>query len=73
MQRRWCRQSENRLRERDRGDGVDGEKECFFAKLGIVSFQVGSIEGRVGVHHLDESQQAKNFTFKCHREGNEMI
>ncbi|KAG5525977.1 hypothetical protein RHGRI_032311 [Rhododendron griersonianum] len=40
--------------------------------LGIVSFQVGSIEGRVGVHHLDESQQAKNFTFKCHREGNEI-
>ncbi|KAI8549798.1 hypothetical protein RHMOL_Rhmol06G0053300 [Rhododendron molle] len=34
MQRRWCRQSENRLRERDRGDGVDGEKECFFAKMG---------------------------------------
>nr|POE84182.1 protein rae1 [Quercus suber]POE84840.1 protein rae1 [Quercus suber] len=34
--------------------------------------QVGSIEGRVGVHHLDESQQAKNFTFKCHRDGNEI-
>jgi mRNA export factor len=30
---------------------------------------VGSIEGRVGVHHLDDSQQSKNFTFKCHREG----
>ncbi|KAG2396279.1 Protein RAE1-like protein [Vigna angularis] len=34
--------------------------------------QVGSIEGRVGVHHLDDSQQGKNFTFKCHREGNEI-
>ncbi|KAJ8528952.1 hypothetical protein K7X08_035770 [Anisodus acutangulus] len=33
---------------------------------------VGSIEGRVGVHHLDDSQQSKNFTFKCHREGNEI-
>lgn len=24
------------------------------------------------MHHLDDSQQAKNFTFKCHREGNEI-
>ncbi|XP_021813386.1 protein RAE1-like isoform X2 [Prunus avium] len=31
--------------------------------------QVGSIEGRVGVQHLDEKQNDKNFTFKCHREG----
>ncbi|CAK9160454.1 unnamed protein product [Ilex paraguariensis] len=35
-------------------------------------FLIGSIEGRVGVHHLDDSQQSKNFTFKCHREGNEI-
>ncbi|KAG2377085.1 Protein RAE1-like protein [Vigna angularis] len=34
--------------------------------------QVGSIEGRVGVHHLDDAQQTKNFTFKCHRENNEI-
>ncbi|KAL2349086.1 hypothetical protein Fmac_003086 [Flemingia macrophylla] len=34
--------------------------------------QVGSIEGRVGVHHLDDAQQSKNFTFKCHRENNEI-
>ncbi|GMN47114.1 hypothetical protein TIFTF001_016295 [Ficus carica] len=33
---------------------------------------VGSIEGRVGVHHLDDSQQSKNFTFKCHRDGTEI-
>ncbi|CAH8392654.1 unnamed protein product [Eruca vesicaria subsp. sativa] len=33
---------------------------------------VGSIEGRVGVHHLDDAQQNKNFTFKCHRDGNEI-
>ncbi|CAN7007986.1 unnamed protein product, partial [Brassica rapa subsp. trilocularis] len=32
----------------------------------------GSIEGRVGVHHLDDSQQNKSFTFKCHRDGNEI-
>lgn len=24
------------------------------------------------MHHLDEQQQSKNFTFKCHREGNEI-
>ena len=34
--------------------------------------QVGSIEGRVGVQHLDDAQQSKNFTFKCHREGNDI-
>ncbi|KAH0861543.1 hypothetical protein HID58_089804, partial [Brassica napus] len=27
---------------------------------------------RVGVHHLDDSQQNKNFAFKCHRDGNEI-
>ena len=32
-------------------------------------YLVGSIEGRVAVHHVDDSQQARNFTFKCHREG----
>ncbi|XVF67169.1 hypothetical protein PTKIN_Ptkin10aG0099000 [Pterospermum kingtungense] len=32
--------------------------------------QVGSIEGRVGVRHLDDLPQGKNFTFKCHREAN---
>ncbi|KAK8645822.1 hypothetical protein V6N13_119633 [Hibiscus sabdariffa] len=35
-------------------------------------FLVGSIEGRVGVHHLDDGQQSKNFTFKCHRDGSEI-
>ncbi|KAK3184924.1 hypothetical protein Dsin_032210 [Dipteronia sinensis] len=34
--------------------------------------QAGSIEGRVGVHHLDDAQQSKNFTFKCQRDGNEI-
>ncbi|KAI3835835.1 hypothetical protein MKW92_019700 [Papaver armeniacum] len=35
-------------------------------------FLVGSIEGRVGVHHLDEALKEKNFTFKCHRVGQEI-
>ncbi|KAK2655727.1 hypothetical protein Ddye_008779 [Dipteronia dyeriana] len=39
---------------------------------GKVSNMVGSIKGRVGVHHLDDAQQSKNFTFKCHRDGNEI-
>jgi WD40 repeat protein len=33
---------------------------------------VGSIEGRVAVQHIDEAQQSKNFTFKCHRDNNDV-
>lgn len=32
-------------------------------------FLVGSIEGRVAVHHVEEAASSKNFTFKCHRDG----
>ena len=39
----------------------------------LFTLKVGSIEGRVGVHHIDDSQQSKNFTFKCHREGNDIF
>jgi hypothetical protein len=35
-------------------------------------FLVGSIEGRVAVQHIDDSEQAKNFTFKCHRDNNDV-
>ena len=38
---------------------------CFPDSTGYL---VGSIEGRVAVHHVDDSQQSKNFTFKCHRD-----
>ncbi|KAK7246777.1 hypothetical protein RIF29_41647 [Crotalaria pallida] len=48
------------------------QTRCLAAFPDQQGFLVGSIEGRVGVHHLDESQQSKNFTFKCHREGNEI-
>ena len=34
--------------------------------------QVGSVEGRVAVHHVEDSMQSKNFTFKCHRDGNDV-
>lgn len=35
-------------------------------------FLLGSIEGRVAVQHIDDSQQSKNFTFKCHRDNNDI-
>jgi len=38
---------------------------CFPNKLG---FAVGSIEGRVGIHHIEEKDSTDNFAFKCHRE-----
>ncbi|KAL9224741.1 hypothetical protein vseg_000750 [Gypsophila vaccaria] len=48
------------------------QTRCVAAFPDKQGFLVGSIEGRVGVHHLDESQPNKNFTFKCHREGNDI-
>lgn len=48
------------------------QTRCLAAFPDQQGFLVGSIEGRVGVHHLDDSQQTKNFTFKCHRDGNEI-
>ncbi|GBG79401.1 hypothetical protein CBR_g29549 [Chara braunii] len=35
-------------------------------------YLVGSIEGRVAVQHLDDSHASKNFTFKCHRDQNDI-
>jgi len=37
---------------------------CFPDKTG---FALGSIEGRVAIHHVDAAYEAKNFAFKCHR------
>ncbi|KAH9715607.1 protein RAE1 [Citrus sinensis] len=48
------------------------QTRCVAAFPDQQGFLVGSIEGRVGVHHLDDSQQSKNFTFKCHRDGSEI-
>nr|DAD40215.1 TPA_asm: hypothetical protein HUJ06_014538 [Nelumbo nucifera] len=48
------------------------QTRCVAAFPDQQGFLVGSIEGRVGVHHLDDAQQSKNFTFKCHREGSEI-
>ncbi|RCV16509.1 hypothetical protein SETIT_3G144100v2 [Setaria italica] len=49
------------------------QTRCLAAFPDQQGFLVGSIEGRVGVHHIDDSQQSKNFTFKCHREGNDIF
>ncbi|KAG0056178.1 hypothetical protein BGZ83_006087 [Gryganskiella cystojenkinii] len=32
-------------------------------------YAVGSIEGRVAIQYIDDRDAAKNFSFKCHREG----
>jgi mRNA export factor len=33
-------------------------------------FAISSIEGRVAIHHIDESKTSSNFAFKCHRDNN---
>lgn len=43
------------------------QTRCVAAFPDATGFLVGSIEGRVAVHHVDDAQQTKNFTFKCHR------
>uniref|UniRef100_A0A1D1Y7Y8 Rae1-like protein At1g80670 n=1 Tax=Anthurium amnicola TaxID=1678845 RepID=A0A1D1Y7Y8_9ARAE len=48
------------------------QTRCLAAFPDQTGYLVGSIEGRVGVQHLDDGQQSKNFTFKCHREGNDI-
>ncbi|KAI7850467.1 WD40-repeat-containing domain protein [Circinella umbellata] len=31
-------------------------------------YAIGSIEGRVGIQYVDDKEQSKNFSFKCHRD-----
>ena len=42
---------------------------CFPDQQG---FCLGSIEGRVAVHHVHDRDSSKNFAFKCHRETNDI-
>jgi hypothetical protein len=37
----------------------------------LLAWHLGSIEGRVEVQHI-EAQQARNFTFKCHRDNSDV-
>ncbi|KAK4491221.1 hypothetical protein RD792_001954 [Penstemon davidsonii] len=48
------------------------QTRCLAAFPDQQGFLVGSLEGRVGVQHLDESLKDKTFTFKCHRVGNDI-
>lgn len=34
-------------------------------------FAIGSIEGRVGIHHVNPKDAGRNFAFKCHRENHD--
>ncbi|XP_042068272.1 protein RAE1-like isoform X1 [Salvia splendens] len=45
------------------------QTRCLAAFPDKQGFLVGSIGGRVGVHHFDKPQTDKTFTFKCHRQG----
>ncbi|CAO3617175.1 unnamed protein product [Cunninghamella echinulata] len=38
---------------------------CFTSGRG---YAVGSIEGRVGIQYIEDKEQSKNFSFKCHRD-----
>ena len=35
-------------------------------------FAIGSIEGRVAIHHVDPKDNHRHFAFKCHRETNDI-
>jgi len=35
-------------------------------------FALGSIEGRVAIHHVEDKDSSKNFAFKCHRDNNDI-
>ncbi|KAJ1914689.1 RNA export factor gle2 [Tieghemiomyces parasiticus] len=35
-------------------------------------YAVGSIEGRIGIQYIDPKNQTNNFTYKCHRDGNDL-
>lgn len=45
------------------------QTRCVAAFPDTTGYLVGSIEGRVAVQHVEDALAAKNFTFKCHREG----
>jgi mRNA export factor len=46
------------------------QTRCVNAFIDQKGFAIGSIEGRVAIHHIDPGEQHKNFAFKCHREQN---
>jgi len=49
------------------------QTRCIAAFPNQQGFAIGSIEGRVGIHHVDEKDNSKNFAFKCHREASNVF
>ncbi|RHZ56997.1 hypothetical protein Glove_395g72 [Diversispora epigaea] len=43
---------------------------CFTSGNG---YAIGSIEGRVGIQYIEEKENQTSFSFKCHREGNNVF
>ena len=48
------------------------QTRCLAAFPDQSGYLVGSIEGRVAVQHVEDNMKAANFTFKCHREQNDI-
>ena len=48
------------------------QTRCVAAFPDREGFAIGSIEGRVGIHHVDPKNAHRNFAFKCHRENNDI-
>jgi len=44
------------------------QTRCVAAFPDREGFAIGSIEGRVAIHHVDPKDAHRNFAFKCHRE-----
>lgn len=49
------------------------QTRCIACFPDTTGYMIGSVEGRVAVHHVEDSLQSKNFTFKCHRDGNDVF
>ena len=47
------------------------QTRCVAAFPDKEGFAIGSIEGRVAIHHVDPKDNHRNFAFKCHRETTE--
>ena len=60
------------LSEVDTVKEAEGSSPIFRQFMDVLG-QVGSIEGRVAVHHVEDGAQSKNFTFKCHRDGTDIF
>lgn len=48
------------------------QTRCMAAFPDAAGVLIGSIEGRVAVHHVDQNRKNENFTFKCHRDGSDV-